>query len=150
MIKIAKKIDFGTLYIKPAFIFQDDDGSIKVQFEADSNSALAYLYDNLCAMIGITWNYNSPSNDLDVYTNCAIHAAGDRAKYGCGPENANTGGFCPQMTLAYRVAFQSEDHAEAFLYRANLYVDYWRKLYPLGVAVGTDRFTPSLSSALVI
>ncbi len=142
LIKIAKNLDFGTLYIKPAFVFQDDDGAVKLQFEADSNSALAYLYDNLCSMIGITWNYNSPSNDFGTYTNCAMHAAGDRAKYGCGPENANTGGFCPQMTLAYRVGFQSEDHAASFMYRANNYVDYWRSLYPSGVAVGTNKFCP--------
>jgi len=81
LIKIAKEIDFGTLYIKPAFLFQDDDGSIKLQFEADANSALAYFYDNLCKMIGLPWNYDKPSNDLGIYTNCAMHAAGDRAAY---------------------------------------------------------------------
>jgi len=142
LIKIGKKIDFGTLYIKPAFVFQDDDGSIKLQFEADANSALGYLYSNLCKMIGISWNYESPFNDLGKYTNCAMHAAGDRAKYGCGPDNANSGGFCPQMTLAYRVGFQSEEHAAAYLDRCNNYVDYWRSLYPSGVAVGTSAFCP--------
>ncbi|KAL7554676.1 hypothetical protein ACHAWF_018218 [Thalassiosira exigua] len=142
LIKIGKKIDFGTLYIKPAFVFQDDDGSIKLQFEADANSALGYLYSNLCQMIGISWNYESPYNDLGLYTNCAMHAAGDRAKYGCGPENGNSGGFCPQMTLAYRVGFQSEEHAAAYLQRSNDYVDYWRSLYPSGVAVGTSKFCP--------
>mmetsp|Transcript_58169 Transcript_58169/g.123352 ORF Transcript_58169/g.123352 Transcript_58169/m.123352 type:complete len:833 (+) Transcript_58169:2-2500(+) len=142
LIKIAKKVDFGTLYIKPAFVFQDDDGSIKLQFEADANSALGYLYSNLCQMIGISWNYDSPYNDLGLYTNCAMHAAGDRAKYGCGPENGNSGGFCPQMTLAYRVAFQSEEHAAKYLDHCNDYVDYWRSLYPSGVAVGTGKFCP--------
>jgi len=93
-------------------------------------------------MIGISWNYDSPYNDLGLYTNCAMHAAGDRAKYGCGPENGQSGGFCPQMTLAYRVAFQSEDHAAAYLARCNDYVDYWRSLYPSGVAVGTNKFCP--------
>ncbi|KAL7534087.1 hypothetical protein ACHAXR_005628, partial [Thalassiosira sp. AJA248-18] len=140
LIKIGKKIDFGTLYIKPAFVFQDDDGSVKLQFEADANSALGYLYSSLCQMIGITWNYDSPYNDLGLYTNCAMHAAGDRAKYGCGPENGNSGGFCPQMTLAYRVQFQSEDHAASYLAHCNDYVDYWRSLYPSGVAVGTNKF----------
>lgn len=142
LIKIAKKIDFGTLYIKPAFVFQDDDGSVKLQFEADASSALGYLYNSLCKMIGISWNYDSPYNDLGVYTNCAMHAAGDRASYGCGPNNANSGGFCPQMTLAYDVKFQSDDHAAAYLNECNNYVDYWRSLYPSGVAVGTNSFCP--------
>lgn len=140
LIKIGKKINFGTLYIKPAFVFQDDDGSIKLQFEADANSALGYLYNALCQMIGIPWNYESPYNELGLYTNCAMHAAGDRAKYGCGPENGNSGGFCPQMTLAYRVKFQSQDHASAYISRCNNYVDYWRSLYPSGIAVGTSKF----------
>jgi len=140
LIKIGKKLDFGTLFIKPAFVFQDDDGSIKLQFEADANSALGYLYSSLCQMLGITWNYDSPFNNFGLYTNCAMHAAGDRAKYGCGPENGNSGGFCPQMTLAYRVSFQSEEHAAAYLEHCNDYVDYWRSLYPSGVAVGTSKF----------
>ena len=142
LIKIGKKIDFGTLYIKPAFVFQDDDGSIKLQFEADASSALGYLYNILCKMIGISCNYESPYNDLEIYTNCAMHAAGDRAKYGCGPDNANIGGFCPQMTLAYDIKFQSADHAASYLSRCNDYVDYWRSLYPAGVAVGTNSFCP--------
>lgn len=44
------------------------------------------------------------------------------------------------MTLAYRVQFQSEDHAAAYLAKCNDYVDYWRSLYPSGVAVGTNKF----------
>merc|ERR1711957_205402 len=92
------------------------------------------------AAIGITWNYHDPSNKLGVYTNCAMHAAGDKAQYGCGPANSNTGGFCPQMTLAYSVQFQSEDLAASYLDKCNDYVDYWRKLYPSGVAVGTQKF----------
>ncbi len=140
IIKIVKNINFGTLYIKPAFIFQDDDGAVKLQFEADASSALGYLYDNLCKMLGLSWNYDSPYNDYGFYTNCAMHASGDRASYGCGPENGNVGGFCPQMTIAYRVAFQSEDHAAAFFAKGNNYVDYWRSLYPSGVAVGTSSF----------
>jgi len=143
LIKVLKKIDFGTLYIKPAFLFQDEDGAVKLQFEADSNSAMGYLYDNLCKMLGLSWNYDSPYNDVGAYTNCAMHAAGDRAAYGCGPENGNQGGFCPQMTLGYRVAFQSDDHAAAFFERGNNYVDYWRSLYPSGAAVGTDSFCPN-------
>jgi len=121
-------------------LFQDEDGSVKLQFEADSSSALGYLYDNLCKMLGLSWNYDSPYNKYDVYTNCAMHAAGDRAKYGCGPGNANSGGFCPQMTVGYRVEFQSEDAAADFFARGNNYVDYWRAKYPSGVAVGTDKF----------
>ena len=140
IIKVVKSINFGTLYIKPAFIFQDEDGAVKLQFEADTSSALAYLYDNLCKMMGLTWNYDSPYNDYDAYTNCAMHASGDRASFGCGPEGTGNGGFCPQMTLAYRVAFQSEDYAAAFFDRGNDYVDYWRQLYPSGVAVGTSKF----------
>ena len=93
-------------------------------------------------MLGISWNYESPYNELGKYTNCAMHAAGDRAKFGCGPDNANSGGFCPQMTLAYSVGFQSDDHAAAYLARCNDYVDYWRGLYPSGVAVGTSSFCP--------
>ena len=138
-----KKIQFGNLYIKPAFVFVDDNGHLKLQFEADSNSALGYLYDSLCKELGITWNYNSPSNDYGLYTNCAMHAAGDRASYGCGPKNDNTGGFCPRMTLAYSVKFQSDDYAAAYLDMANNYVDYWRSMYPTGVAVGTNNFCPS-------
>eukprot|EP00559_Dactyliosolen_fragilissimus_P007149 CAMPEP_0184862456 /NCGR_PEP_ID=MMETSP0580-20130426/6909_1 /TAXON_ID=1118495 /ORGANISM="Dactyliosolen fragilissimus" /LENGTH=1000 /DNA_ID=CAMNT_0027360327 /DNA_START=246 /DNA_END=3248 /DNA_ORIENTATION=- len=140
LIKIGKDIDFGTLYIKPAFVFQDFDGSIKLQFEADSSSALAYLYDNLCKEIGLAWNYDKPENSLGIYSNCVQHAAGDRAAYGCGPDNGKSGGFCPQMTLAYRVSFQSEDAAAEFLARGNNYVDYWREIYPTGVAVGTSKF----------
>lgn len=135
-----KNLNFGTLYIKPAFLFQDDDGAVKLQFEADAYSALGYLYDNMCKMLGLSWNYESPSNSYGYYTNCAMHAAGDRATYGCGPDNTNNGGFCPQMTIAYRVAFQSDDHAAAFFYKGNSYVDYWRSLYPNGVAVGTNNF----------
>jgi len=142
IITIVKNIDFGTLYIKPAFLFQDEDGAVKLQFEADANSALAYLYDNLCKAVGLSWNYETPYNDYGKYTNCAMHAAGDRAAYGCGPDNANTGGFCPQMTLAYDVDFYSEDYAAAFMSRANTYVDYWREQYPSGIAVGTDKFCP--------
>jgi len=142
IISIVKSIDFGTLYIKPAFMFQDDDGAVKIQFEADSSSALAYLYDNLCKTLGLSWNYETPVNDYGKYTNCAMHAAGDRAKYGCGPDDAKSGGFCPQMTLAYDVDFQSEDLAAAFIAKGNTYVDYWRSLYPSGVAVGTDNFCP--------
>jgi len=142
IIKVVESIDFGTLYIKPAFLFQDDDGAVKLQFEADASSALGYLYDNLCKMLGLSWNYESPSNKYGVYTNCAMHAAGDRASYGCGPGNGNKGGFCPQLTVGYRVNFQSEDHAAAFFARGNNYVDYWRSLYPKGVAVGTDSFCP--------
>jgi len=79
---------------------------------------------------------------MGIYTNCAMHSAGDRAKYGCGPDNENTGGFCPQMTIAYSVRFQSEDHTAAYLANCNNYVDYWRSLYPSGVAVGSSNFCP--------
>lgn len=143
LIKVVKNIQFGNLYIKPAFVFIDDNGHLKMQFEADANSALGYLYDNLCKQLGISWNYNSPSNSYGLYTNCAMHAAGDRASYGCGPDNSNSGGFCPQMTMAYSVKFQSENAAAAYLQIANNYVDYWRSLYPSGVAVGTSNFCPN-------
>lgn len=140
MIKIAQKIDFGTLYIKPAFVFIDDDGHAKLQFEMDPNSALAYLYNSLCKEMGISWNYDEPYNQFGLYTNCAMHAAGDRAAYGCGPEGTNSGGFCPQMTLAYAPKFLSAESQVYYLARCNNYVDYWRSLYPSGVAVGTDSF----------
>ncbi len=140
LIKVLKNIDFGTLYIKPAFVFIDDDGHAKLQFEADTTSALAYLYDNLCKQLGITWNYASPKNSIGVYSNCAMHSAGDRASYGCGPDGSGTGGFCPQMTLAYSPRFASEEAAAAYLTRCNNYVDYWRSMYPSGVAVGTSKF----------
>jgi hypothetical protein len=143
LIKVAKKLEFGTLYIKPAFVFVDSDGHLKLQFEADTTSALAYLYDTLCKQLGITWNYVSPSNSIGVYSNCAMHAAGDRAKYGCGPDGSGSGGFCPQMTLAYSPRFLSESYAAAYMYKCNNYVDYWRSLYPNGVAVGTSQFCPS-------
>jgi hypothetical protein len=71
-----------------------------------------------------------------------MHAAGDRAVYGCGPDGTNQGGFCPQMTLAYALRFGSEEQAVAYLDRCNNYVDYWRSLYPSGVAVGTSNFCP--------
>ena len=106
LIKVGKRIDFGTLYIKPAFVFIDDSGHIKLQFEMDPNSAMAYLYGNLCKELGIAWNYDTPYNKEGVYTNCAMHASGDRAKYGCGPEGSGIGGFCPQMTVAYSARFQ--------------------------------------------
>lgn len=131
------------MYIKPAFVFQDDNGHIKLQFEADTTSALAYLYDSLCKELGISWNYDTPYNKVGVYTNCAMHAAGDRAKYGCGPDGTGDGGFCPQMTIAYRVEFASEEQATKYFENANNYVDYWRSLYPSGVAVGTDEYCPN-------
>eukprot|EP00559_Dactyliosolen_fragilissimus_P000780 CAMPEP_0184869254 /NCGR_PEP_ID=MMETSP0580-20130426/33480_1 /TAXON_ID=1118495 /ORGANISM="Dactyliosolen fragilissimus" /LENGTH=772 /DNA_ID=CAMNT_0027370627 /DNA_START=173 /DNA_END=2488 /DNA_ORIENTATION=- len=142
VIKIVKNMDFGTLYIKPAFVYVDGDGHLKLQFEADANSALGYLYNSLCKELGITWNYDSPSNNLGIYTNCAMHAAGDRASYGCGPENTNNGGFCPQMTIAYGIRFKDEDSAASYLEAANNYVDYWRSIYTSGVAVGTSSFCP--------
>lgn len=140
LIKVAKKLDFGTLYIKPAFVFVDSDGHAKLQFEADSTSALAYLYDSLCKQLGISWNSYTPSNSLGVYSKCSMHSAGDRASYGCGPGGSGTGGFCPQMILAYSPRFASKDLAAAYLTRSNNYVDYWRSLYPSGVAVGTSNF----------
>jgi hypothetical protein len=143
LIKIVKKIDFGTLYIKPAFVFVDSDGHVKLQFEVDTTSALAYLYDSLCKQLGISWNSYTPSNSLGVYSHCAMHSAGDRASYGCGPEGTGSGGFCPQMTLAYSPRFASADMAAAYMYRCNNYVDYWRSLYPSGVAVGTSSFCSS-------
>mmetsp|Transcript_28400 Transcript_28400/g.76933 ORF Transcript_28400/g.76933 Transcript_28400/m.76933 type:complete len:998 (-) Transcript_28400:267-3260(-) len=143
MIRIAKNIDFGTLYIKPAFVFVDGDGHVKLQFETDTNSALAYLYNSFCKEMGISWNYESPQNSIGVYTNCAMHGADDRASYGCGPDGTNQGGFCPQMTLAYQPRFNSEEMAAAYLERCNNYVDYWRSLYPSGVAVGTTKFCPN-------
>ena len=142
LVKASKNIQFGTLHIKPAFAFQDEDGALKMQFEADPNSALGYLYDNLCQMLGITWNYVSPSNQYGVHTNCAMHAAGDRASYGCGPDGAGSGGFCPQMTIAHSVGFQSEDQAYACMTKANQCIEYWRSMYPTGVAVGTNDFCP--------
>jgi hypothetical protein len=145
LIKVASNIDFGKLYIKPAFVFTDQNGHVKLQFETDTTSALGYLYDSLCKELGISWNYASPSNNAGVYTNCAMHAAGDRASYGCTPDNiaaGTSGGFCPQMTIAYSPRFQSEDLAAAYLARCNNYVDYWRSLYPSGVAVGTSSFCP--------
>lgn len=143
MIKIAQNIDFGTLYIKPAFVFIDEDGHAKLQFEADTSSAMAYLYDTLAKEMGITWAYESPENSIGKYTKCSMHAAGDRASYGCGPDGTNQGGFCPQMTLAYAPRFNSEEAAAAYLDRCNNYVDYWRKIYPSGVAVGTSNFCPN-------
>lgn len=140
LIKVVKNINFGTLYIKPAFVFVDSDGHVKLQFEVDTTSALAYLYDNLCKELGITWNGKSPSNSRGVYSNCAMHAAGDRAKYGCGPNGKGTGGFCPQMTLAYAPKFASEDAAAEYLYKCNQYIDSWRSTYPTGVAVGSSNF----------
>jgi hypothetical protein len=140
LVRVAKKIVFGNLYIKPAFVFIDGFGHLKLQFEADTSSALAYLYDNLCKQLGISWNYKSPSNSLGKYTSCAMHAAGDRAAYGCGPDGSNSGGFCPQMTLAYSPKFSSQEATEAYLYKVNNYVDYWRSMYPMGVAVGTSKF----------
>ena len=143
LIKVAKNLEFGKLYIKPAFVFIDDDGHAKLQFEMDPTSALAYLYDSLCKELGISWNYASPSNSLGKYSSCAMHAAGDRASYGCGPKGKNKGGFCPQMVLAYAPRFQSEDAAASWLNKCNNYVDYWRGLYPSGVAVGSSNFCPN-------
>jgi hypothetical protein len=142
MIKVGRNIDFGKLYIKPAFVYVDGNGHLKLQFEVDSSSALAYLYDSLCKQLGIAWNYESPSNSYGAYTNCAMHAAGDRASYGCGPGMANTGGFCPSMTIAYSPRFASQALAAEYMEKCNSYVDYWRSLYPSGVAVGTSKFCP--------
>jgi hypothetical protein len=148
LIKVAKKLDFGTLYIKPAFVFVDSDGHAKLQFEVDTSSALAYLYDSLCKQLGISWNSYTPSNSLGVYSHCSMHSAGDRASYGCGPDGSGSGGFCPQMTLAYSPRFASESAAASYLTRSNNYVDYWRSLYPSGVAVGTSNFCSSSGGCL--
>jgi len=147
MIKVLKTVQFGTLYIKPAFVFADSNGHLKLQFEADPYSSMGYLYDNLCQMLGVKWNTISSYNSLGLYTSCAMHAAGDRASYGCGPSNANSGGFCPQMTIAYSPRFKSQEAAASYIAAANNYVDYWRILYPYGDAVGTDRFCRSKSSS---
>ncbi len=80
-------MEFGTLYIKPAFVYADDNNNLYLQFEADSSSALGYLY--FSQQLGISWNYKSPSNKYGLYTNCAMHSSGDRANYG-GPDNANS------------------------------------------------------------
>jgi len=140
IIKITKQVDFGNLYIKPAFVFIDDYGHIRLQFEADADSALGYLYTNLCKMMGIPWNNAFPSNTIETYTHCSMHAANDNGNMGCGPGNKNTGGFCPQMVIAYSVRFQSDDLAAEYLAVCNTYVDYWRRIYPSGVAVGTSSF----------
>lgn len=147
MVKVLKTVQFGTLYIKPAFVFTDSNGHLKLQFEADPYSSMGYLYDNLCQMLGVKWNYVSPYNSHGLYTNCAMHAAGDRATYGCGPTGANSGGFCPQMTLAYSPRFRSQNDAASYITSANNYVDYWRSLYPYGVAVGTNTFCRDKTSS---
>ena len=59
MIAIAKKIEFGALYIKPAFVFIDESGHLVIQFEADATSAIGYLYDSFCKQVGISWNYET-------------------------------------------------------------------------------------------
>ena len=65
MIKVAQHIDFGTLYIKPAFVFVDQDGHVKLQFEVDTSSALAYLYDTLCKELGIAVVDGFPAGHLN-------------------------------------------------------------------------------------
>ena len=64
MIKVLKTVQFGTLYIKPAFVFADSNGHLKLQFEADPYSSMGYLYDNLCQMLGVKWNNISSYNSL--------------------------------------------------------------------------------------
>mmetsp|Transcript_64513 Transcript_64513/g.76390 ORF Transcript_64513/g.76390 Transcript_64513/m.76390 type:complete len:141 (+) Transcript_64513:134-556(+) len=130
IIKVVKNIEFGTLYIKSAFVFVDDNDHLKLQFEADATSAFGYLYSTLCEQLGISWIYGSPDNSLGYYSNCSMHVAGDRATYGCGPEKENTGGFCPQMTIAYIVRFHGKEYVSNYLAEAKNYVDYWRSLYP--------------------
>lgn len=44
------------------------------------------------------------------------------------------------MTLAYAPKFIDGESSAAYLARSNAYVDYWRSLYPSGVAVGTKNF----------
>jgi len=143
--KVLDTIKFASLYIKPAFVFIDDNGHLKLQFEADDNSAVGYLYNSLCKTLGIKWNNKSPTNNKGLYTNCAMHAAGDRASLGCGLSGGGSGGgsagaFCPQMYLAYNPKFKSKESSFAYLKMANTYVDYWRNLYPAGVATGTSKF----------
>jgi len=143
--KVLDTINFASLYIKPAFVFIDDNGHLKLQFEADESSAVGYLYNSLCKTLGIKWNNRYPTNNKGLYTNCAMHAAGDRASLGCGLSGGGSGGdsaggFCPQMYLAYYPKFISQESAAAYLNMANTYVDYWRNLYPSGVATGTSKF----------
>ncbi|KAL7535364.1 hypothetical protein ACHAWF_005147 [Thalassiosira exigua] len=142
LVTVGRSIKFDTIFIKPAFVFIDEYGSIKLQFEADAKSALGNLYNKLCQRIGISWKGQISHNGLGHYTNCAMHSAGDRAKFGCGPENGKSGGFCPQMTLAYDVRFRSNEHAAAYIETSNNYVDYWRTLYPSGVAAGISDNCP--------
>jgi hypothetical protein len=47
------------------------------------------------------------------------------------------------MTLAYSPKFNDGDSSTAYIARCNNYVDYWRSLYPSGVAVGTTTFCPN-------
>jgi hypothetical protein len=51
------------------------------------------------------------------------------------------------MTIAYSPRFKSQEAAASYITAANNYVDYWRSLYPYGVAVGTDTFCKSKSSS---
>ena len=47
------------------------------------------------------------------------------------------------MTLAYGPKFIDGESAAAYVSRCNNYVDYWRSMYPSGVAVGTNDFCPN-------
>jgi hypothetical protein len=105
------------------------DGSSVVATNTDPYSSMGYLYDNLCQMLDMKWNYVSPYNSYELYTNCAMNAAGDHATYRCGPSGADSGGFCPQMTLTYSQRFKSQDTAASYIAATNNYVDYWRSLY---------------------
>ena len=40
MIKIINNIGFGAMYTKPGFIYQDENGNIKLKFDMDPNPPL--------------------------------------------------------------------------------------------------------------
>jgi hypothetical protein len=149
LITILEQINFSSLLLKPAFMYVDSNGNIKLQFEADASSALGTLYDSLCSALG-TPDYGNnvyPYNDLGVYSSCTSSLASDRASYGCGATSSEgsegTGFFCPYATLAYKAQFMTDDLKGQYLTKCNTYIDEWRSKYPNGVALGTSNFCSS-------
>ena len=109
--KVATNHDLAALLQEQPF--NDINGSEKHKFDADPNYGLRYLYDSLCKALGLSWNYDPPSNTLRHYTNCVMRAAGDRAMYNCVPNNSNISEFCPQMMISYSITFKGDRHSTA-------------------------------------
>ena len=147
LVAILSNLYFDPLYIKPAFVYVTSQGHVRLQFEADSTTALGALYDKLCSQLGVMDLQTGKTawNSEGAYTSCSFHLASDTAANGCSAKGygSSSSHFCPYMSLGYKMQFASNNAQSSFLYKVNAVVDKWRSKYPNGVLVGSDNFCPA-------